>query len=155
MQAYSFTSMPIARALVSAQNRGVDVKVILDKSQFENGYYAFNYLISHKVPIWCDYRPQIAHNKVVVLDDNTVITGSFNFTSAAQYKNAENSLVIHDQNLARFYHQNWDRRLEQSRKYTSKQAYYLHKDLVQAMDQFFKQFFHQVAVKSMQIIKAV
>ncbi|MBN1684644.1 MAG: phospholipase D family protein [Gammaproteobacteria bacterium] len=144
MQAYSFTSMPIARALVSAQNRGVDVKVILDKSQFENSYYALSYLIRHKVPIWCDYRVQIAHNKVMVLDDSTVITGSFNFTSAAQYKNAENLLVIHDPNLAHLYHQNWDRRLHQSRQFTSKKAYYLHKNFVKTLQKFWDKVIHHV-----------
>jgi len=48
----------------------------------------------------------IAHNKVVVIEGRTVITGSFNFTKAGEEENAENRLVIHDQELAREYTQN-------------------------------------------------
>jgi phosphatidylserine/phosphatidylglycerophosphate/cardiolipin synthase-like enzyme len=49
----------------------------------------------------------IAHNKVMVIDSRTVITGSFNFTKAAEESNAENLLVIDDAELAKKYTQNW------------------------------------------------
>jgi phospholipase D len=54
-----------------------------------------------------DYKPAIAHNKVIIIDNGSVITGSFNFTKAAQFKNAENVLIIHDKQLADIYKQNW------------------------------------------------
>jgi phosphatidylserine/phosphatidylglycerophosphate/cardiolipin synthase-like enzyme len=54
---------------------------------------------------------------VIIIDDNTVITGSFNFTKAAQYDNAENILVIHDKKLASLYAANL-----QARKAESKQV---------------------------------
>ena len=49
----------------------------------------------------------ISHNKVMVIDDQVVITGSFNFTHAAEAFNAENLLIIHDRDLARKYSENW------------------------------------------------
>lgn len=118
LQAYSFTSKPIARAISDAKKRGIDVTVILDKSQTKhNKYSSAKYLSHQQIPVYIDYQPAIAHNKVIIIDDSTVITGSFNFTKAAQYDNAENVLVIHDNKLASLYARNL-----QSRKAESKQV---------------------------------
>jgi len=110
VQAYSFTSKPIATALIAAHARGINVEVILDKSMRKGRASLLPYLISNKIPTWIDYKVSIAHNKVMIIDNQTVITGSFNFTKAAQYKNAENLLIIHDSNLAKSYMQNWNNR---------------------------------------------
>lgn len=108
VQAYSFTSAPIARALAQARQRGVDVRVILDKSQKTERYTVVDYLKNHGIPTWIDSQHAIAHNKVMVIDGVTVITGSFNFTKAAEEKNAENVIVLHDnQRLAAIYTRNW------------------------------------------------
>lgn len=114
VQAYSFTSEPIAQALVDANKRGVDVKVLLDKSQVKAKYSEITYLEDQSVWTKIDYKPAIAHNKVMVIDNKTVITGSFNFTDAAQYKNAENLLIIQDPGLAEEYAQNWQKRADVS-----------------------------------------
>ena len=111
VQAYSFTSAPIVKALVDAKQRGVDVRVILDKSQVgqkKEGVVADTLAIA-KVPVLIDSAHAIAHNKVMVLDGERVITGSFNFTKAAQERNSENLLVIADPALARQYAENWQR----------------------------------------------
>jgi len=109
VQAYSFTSRPIGDALVMAQERGVKVKIIFDKSILERSGTA-RFLARHHIPIWIDTRPNIAHNKVMVIDQATVVTGSFNFTRAAQYNNTENVLIINDAKLAKKYLQNWQYR---------------------------------------------
>jgi len=49
----------------------------------------------------------IAHNKIVIIDGGTVITGSFNFSKQAEEKNAENLLVIRDKSLSGKYIENW------------------------------------------------
>lgn len=110
VQAYGFTSPPIAKALANAAHRGVTVKIILDKSQTSKRYTIASYLTHQGIPVWIDYRPAIAHNKVIITDSSTIITGSFNFTKAAQQKNAENLLVIHDTGLAKKYIDNWNKR---------------------------------------------
>jgi phosphatidylserine/phosphatidylglycerophosphate/cardiolipin synthase-like enzyme len=110
VQAYSFTSAPIAKHLVAAKNRGVLVKVILDKSQKTQSYSASRFLLNQHIPVWIDYKPAIAHNKIMIIDSKAVITGSFNFTKAAQTKNAENVLIIHDSVLAKRYMENWQQR---------------------------------------------
>lgn len=110
VQAYSFTSRPIGKALVTAQQRGVQVKIIFDKSILDYDHNSAAYFMKHRIPIWIDSQPAIAHNKVIIIDQTRVITGSFNFTRAAQQDNAENVLLIDDGHLAQQYLQNWQRR---------------------------------------------
>lgn len=108
VQAYSFTSAPIAKAIVDAKHRGVDVNIILDKSQVNHNRYSSAAFFMHQgVPVWIDYKPAIAHNKIMIFDDKDIATGSFNFTKAAQMKNAENLLIISDGHLAKLYKENW------------------------------------------------
>jgi len=121
VQAYSFTSAPIARALVDARKRGVKVSVILDKSQRREKYTEADFLLHAGVPTWIDAQHAIAHNKVMVIDSHTVITGSFNFTKAAENENAENLLVIDDATLAKKYADNWQRHLSHSDKYEGRE----------------------------------
>lgn len=94
VQAYSFTSAPIAKALVAAHRRGVRVEAVLDKSQRKEKYTSATFLDHAGIPVFIDDRHAIAHNKLMIIDRRMVITGSFNFTKAAQDKNAENLLVI-------------------------------------------------------------
>lgn len=94
VQAYSFTSKPIAKALLGAHKRGVKVEAVLDKSQRKERYTSATFLSNAGIPVFIDGRHAIAHNKVIVIDRRTVITGSFNFTKAAQERNAENLLII-------------------------------------------------------------
>ena len=105
VQAYSFTSAPIAKALVDAHKRGVDVRVILDKSQRSEKYSSADFVAHAGILTLIDAKHAIAHNKVMVIDGETVLTGSFNFTKAAEEKNAENLLVIRDKAIAEKYTQ--------------------------------------------------
>jgi len=114
VQAYSFTSVPIAKALVAAKRRGVNVHVILDKSNQSEHYSAVTFLVNAGIPTYIDAAHAIAHNKVMVIDGETVVTGSFNFTKAAELRNAENLLVIHDRTLAGQYTKNWNAHLAHS-----------------------------------------
>jgi phosphatidylserine/phosphatidylglycerophosphate/cardiolipin synthase-like enzyme len=100
VQAYSFISAPIAKALLDTHKRGVQVQVILDKSQRSEKYSSADFLANQGVPVVIDANHAISHNKVIVIDGETVLTGSFNFTKAAQEKNAENLLIIRDPALA-------------------------------------------------------
>ena len=119
VQAYTFTSTPIAKALVAAHTRGVGVQVILDRSQRTERYSAATFLARAGIPTFIDPVHAIAHNKVMIIDAKTVITGSFNFTKAAETRNAENLLVVHDPALAARYQQNWQEHLGHSEPYTS------------------------------------
>jgi phosphatidylserine/phosphatidylglycerophosphate/cardiolipin synthase-like enzyme len=77
VQAYSVTSAPIAKALLEAHKRGVQVQVILDKSQRTEKYSSADFLANQGVPTTIDANHAISHNKVMIIDGETAITGSF------------------------------------------------------------------------------
>ena len=107
VQAYSFTSEPIADVLIQAHKKGVMVQVILDRSQQHQKYSCIDILAAGGVPLLIDASHAIAHSKIMIIDDKFVITGSFNFTKAAEERNAENLLIIHSEQLANQYIRNW------------------------------------------------
>lgn len=93
VQAYSFTSVPIAKALLRAWKRGVKVEIVLDKGKRGERYSEAKFLADAGMPTYLDGNHPIAHNKIMLIDGEIVITGSFNFTKQAE-KNGENLLVI-------------------------------------------------------------
>lgn len=127
VQAYSFTSVPIAKALVEAHARGVDVKVILDRKvildqkKMGSRYSSADFVARARIVTLIDGAHAIAHNKVMVIDGLVVITGSFNFTSAAEQRNAENLLVIRDRALAARYTENWRAHAAHSVRYAGRE----------------------------------
>ena len=121
VQAYSFTNADIAKALLDAHKRGVNVRVVLDKSQETEKYTSATFLANAGVPVRIDDDFAIAHSKIMILDEETVITGSFNFTKAAEERNAENVLVIRgNKELAKLYLQNWQWRWDATEAYKRK-----------------------------------
>jgi phospholipase D len=116
VQAYSFNSYAIIDSLIAAAKRGVIVNIIFDKSNFKSPYsQKLNRLKSAGIHIWKDDKPNIAHNKVMIIDHKIVETGSFNFTYSAQKNNAENMLIIDSTQLATQYEANWLRRQKVSK----------------------------------------
>lgn len=115
VQAFSFTHKGIAQALVDAAARGVALQVIADQGQIDSGGdKVLPFLAAGNVEVSVDGEHGAAHNKVIIVDPESmqgaVITGSFNFTFAAQYRNAENVLVLRgNRELARAYLDNWRR----------------------------------------------
>lgn len=107
VQAYSFTSAPIAKALADARKRGVTIEAILDKSQRSEKYTEADFIAHAGIPTLIDARHAIAHNKIMIVDAEIAITGSFNFTKSAEENNAENLLIIRDHALAARYYKNW------------------------------------------------
>ena len=106
--AYSFTSKPIAEALLAAKRRGVDVKVVADQKSNSGKYSATTYLINNNVPVKLDDNYPIFHHKFIVIDGKTLETGSFNYSEAAASKNAENVLVLWNvPQIAASYDQEW------------------------------------------------
>ena len=116
VQAYEFTSYPIINAIIRANDRGVDGSIILDqdndKAKRSGQESIAAHLVARGLFVLIDNR-HIAHNKVMVIDGKDVITGSFNFTVAAQERNAENVLFIRDSPMiAKAYSDNFWRRAD-------------------------------------------
>jgi phosphatidylserine/phosphatidylglycerophosphate/cardiolipin synthase-like enzyme len=118
LQAYSFTSKPIAQALIRAHKRGVKISAVLDKSNRGRKYSAATFLKNMGIPVLIDDQHAIAHNKIMIIDNRVVITGSFNFSKAAEDKNAENLLILDDlPDLTRAYQQNFQQHLSHAVPY--------------------------------------
>jgi phosphatidylserine/phosphatidylglycerophosphate/cardiolipin synthase-like enzyme len=96
VQAYSFSCPEIANALIAAAARKVRVTILLDRSNEAESYSELGDLAKHGLEVWIDGVHAIAHNKVIVIDGRTVVTGSFNFTRQAEHENAENLLILKD-----------------------------------------------------------
>ena len=120
VQAYSFTSYRIVKGLLGAHKREVKVEVILDKSQRIDQYSSASFFYNSGIPVKIDSQHALAHNKVMIIDGEIVIIGSFNFTKAAEEKNAENLLVIRDKRLAERNIKNWQEHEKHSEVYVGR-----------------------------------
>src|SRR5205807_6025499 len=107
--------------LTDAEERDVKVIAILDASNRTKNYSAADFLAHEGIETYIDSQHAIAHNKIIIIDGQTVLTGSFNFTKAAEENNAENLLVIHDAALAAKYAANWKVHLAHSKPYYRKE----------------------------------
>ncbi len=114
--AYAFTHQGIANALVAARARGVEVMVVADRVQaLELPHTVLPDLRRRGIAVWLDRAAGNAHNKVMIVDPRSVrpttITGSYNFTRAAQTHNAENVVIFHgNRDVARLYERYFQRR---------------------------------------------
>lgn len=114
VQAYGFTDPQIIHAIGNAEKRGIAVRVILDKENRQPRYTGATYLRNAGVPVRIDDKVAIAHNKVMVIDDATVIGGSYNHTRSAEDKNAENVTFTSSACVAKLYTGNFERRWKAS-----------------------------------------
>ena len=113
--AYSFTSKPIAEALVKAHKGGIDIKIVLDKSQDKERYSSLTFFRNQDIPVRINYKYAIMHNKFMVIDNNIIQIGSLNYTKAAEKENAENVLVITDAGkVAEDYTIQWEKLWDES-----------------------------------------
>jgi len=114
---YDFTSRPLARALVKARKRGVKIRVVLDREANgpKNRYTKYPFLknngidVRFAIPHIAWNRKGLMHNKFAIIDENTVITGSANWTASAFRINDENILIIHRYDIANIYEKEFDR----------------------------------------------
>jgi phosphatidylserine/phosphatidylglycerophosphate/cardiolipin synthase-like enzyme len=108
--AYVVTSKPIAEALRDAYRRGVKVSVVANAGKAAEKYSGLTFLANARVPVRVNSRYAIHHHKFMVVDGRAVETGSFNFTSSAAIRNAENVLILRDApHVAAIYAAEWHR----------------------------------------------
>lgn len=117
IQISSLTSPQLAQALVDAHRRGVRVEVLLDRSQRTERRSLADFVARNGITTRIDDKHAIIHNLVMIVDGAVVVTGSFNFTKAAEQHNADHLLVIRDEDLAGKYLANWETHAEHSPAY--------------------------------------
>lgn len=116
VQAYLLTTKELAGPVARAHERGVKVRVLMDKENAGSEYSAADYFANAGVPVFLDAEHKEAHNKVMLIDGRTIVTGSFNFTRAADEENAENLLVITGKpKLYAAYQKNFEAHLKHAR----------------------------------------
>jgi len=107
VHAYAFTCPIIAAELRKAHQKGIEVRILVDRSQITARGSKVDYVKENHIPIEIDKVKGIAHNKVMIIDDLHVLTGSFNWSNAAATSNAENLLLITDKEINQLYTENW------------------------------------------------
>lgn len=105
---FSFSLQPLADALVAADSRGVDVKVVFELLALDQ-YTVYPRLKSEGLNVRVDTNVWYMHNKVMIIDEETVITGSYDWTPASESYNNENLITIHDATIAQAYEQQFQR----------------------------------------------
>lgn len=94
VQAYDLTSQPIAAALIQAHRRGLAVQILQD-AKASNGKGALKgEMLAAGVPYATIKKYAISHSKIIIIDGQEVLEGSFNWTASAQAHNAENCVRI-------------------------------------------------------------
>jgi phosphatidylserine/phosphatidylglycerophosphate/cardiolipin synthase-like enzyme len=93
---------------------GVDVQGIFETRGSETEYSELTLLFCAQVPVRQDGNPQTFHHKVIVVDDETVITGSLNFSNNADDSNDENVVIIKNRSIAAKYLEEFDRRWQEA-----------------------------------------
>lgn len=119
IMAYTFTDKVICYAICEKANISTfiqDAKASLGKGSLASTLY------KNKVNCYLDHIHVIAHNKVIIIDERLLITGSYNFTNAAENVNAENLLIIDDPVVIAQYISNFNLHLSHSTPYDPTKA---------------------------------
>ncbi|MGF0237602.1 phospholipase D family protein [Rhodococcus sp. IEGM1300] len=120
MLAYAFQAPDIMQALVEAKDRGVDVRIVIDKKRNlgKTSKAAMNFVTGKGVELRTNDQFHLHHDKTIVVDGNIVETGSFNFATSAETSNSENVVVIRDMpEVSRQYIAHWQSRWDLGKPY--------------------------------------
>ena len=105
--AFTYTDQDLAAAMIERAKAGVEVKGVIENRGASQG--ALVPLFCAKLPVQVDGNKYTMHHKVIIIDNQFVITGSFNFTKSADTANDDNVIVIHSPALAALYEEEFQR----------------------------------------------
>lgn len=107
--AFSFTSQEIADAIAARIEHGVNVRGLFERRCAGSRYSQDDFLRAKGAHVFLDSNPDSMHHKAIILDAETVVTGSYNFSKAAEQENDENVLIVHDRALAEAFRGEFER----------------------------------------------
>jgi len=107
--AFSFTSNDISDAIMAQAEAGLVVQGVFDEGQLDNPGGEFARMLAAGLDVSLDGNPDRMHHKVIVIDENIVITGSYNFSASAEERNDENVVILFSEEVARVYLQEFAR----------------------------------------------
>jgi len=106
---YSFTYELIAEAVIRAKNRGVEIRILMDKQQSAGKYSKYECFLDNEIRVIRDIHSGIMHNKIAIIDGKILFTGSFNWTKSAEEINQENLLeFIDEEEIIKIYQERLD-----------------------------------------------
>lgn len=123
LAAYSFTSPAIVKALIAAEKRGGDVRVVVDDkgNRGKANIAALNLLVNAGISVRTNASYAIHHDKYIIVDGCHVQNGSFNYSNAAAKSNSENVLVVwNDANLSASFLKHWQSRRNEGSIFVSR-----------------------------------
>ena len=106
---YIFTDREIAIPLVKARERGVKVRLYLDKDQVDYQYSQSRFLVQKGIKTRISTNNYIMHNKFAIIDNRILLTGSYNWTFSANNRNDENLMVIDDPEIIALYQNQFEK----------------------------------------------
>lgn len=104
--AFAFTDEQIGEALLGRADSGVIVRGVFERVGSDTPFSYYTPLAQARlanVAVRTDGNPQVMHHKVFIIDRNTVIFGSFNFSDNANRRNDENVVIVHDPTFASYF----------------------------------------------------
>jgi phosphatidylserine/phosphatidylglycerophosphate/cardiolipin synthase-like enzyme len=107
--AFSFTDFPMADAMMKRAKNGVNVAGVFEKVGSDTDAAELKTLHCANIPVRRDGNSGFMHNKIVVVDERFVVTGSLNFSTNAEESNDENVIIIDNPEIAKLYMQDFDR----------------------------------------------
>jgi len=106
---YSFTYEPVAEAIIKAKNRGVKIRILMDKGQSKGKYSKYKFFLNKDISVIQDRHAGIMHNKIAIIDGRILFTGSYNWSKSAEERNEENLLeFIDEEEIIKIYQERLD-----------------------------------------------
>ena len=114
--AFSFTHQGIEQAMLDKVAAGVEVSGVFEKTQTAAGHSAYFKMHDARLPVYLDGNPRNMHHKVIAIDGEIVVVGSFNFSESADKSNDENLLIIYNRAVAARFEEEFQKVLDIARK---------------------------------------
>ena len=114
--AFSYTHQGIEQAMLERAGAGVEVTGVFEKTQTAAGHSAYFKMRDARLPVYLDGNPRNMHHKVIVIDGEIVVVGSFNFSDSADRSNDENLLIIYNRAVAAKFEEEFQKILKQARE---------------------------------------
>ena len=114
--AFVFTDDDIAKAIVAQHRAGLNVRGVVENRNTTATGSNYKSMRRAGIDVLADGNPYIMHHKVIIIDKSIVITGSYNFTNSAANYNDENVLIIHSQEVAALYMDEFESMFKQAQE---------------------------------------
>ncbi len=107
--AFSFTDYPLAQAMIDRSKAGVDVKGVYETFGSNSSGSELDTFLCAGIPARQDGNGSFLHDKIIIIDNSIVVTGSLNYSSNADESNEENVVILDNAEIAALYLQEFDK----------------------------------------------